>query len=143
MKSIYPRPYQPIEAHQPPKTPKIDRVSKSSEYRQYFEKHLGYEEILWGLRNEEETYTREEVDELITLMADECGSKKAYVRISGTDYRREDVARRLMNMDNTAFERILYALKWRNPDIIISNRRAYLLTTLFNWPTANPTPYEE
>lgn len=89
-------------------------------------------------------YEPSTVDELLNLMVDEFTSTKPTIRAAGVDRPREDFRHRLVTVDTDSILRILYKLENRDPaDRRIINRRAYLITMLYNHQSIDPTPYED
>lgn len=89
-------------------------------------------------------YEPSRVEELLNLMVDEFTSHKSTVRAAGVDRPREEFRRRLLTVDTDSILRILYKLENRDPaDRRIINRRAYLITMLYNHASIDPTPYED
>lgn len=85
----------------------------------------------------------DDVDELVTLMSDECSSDKPTIRVGGTMRPRADFRARVLTINDTNIIRILHQLAHQDPDHPIINRRAYLITMLYNHKSTAPTPYEE
>lgn len=89
-------------------------------------------------------YMPSTIDEILSLMVDEFTSSKPTIRAAGVDRPREDFRNRLVTMDADSVLRILYKLENRDPaDRPIANRRAYLITMLYNHQSIDPTPYED
>lgn len=89
-------------------------------------------------------YMPSTIDEILNLMVDEFTSSKPTIRAAGVDRPREDFRHRLVTMDADSVLRILYKLENRDPaDRPIINRRAYLITMLYNHQSIDPTPYED
>ena len=117
-----------------------EEILDNDEYVQMFKLYICYEAFQKGLYGKR---LMKPIDELVALMADECSSRKPTIRVGGADLPRADFRRRLMTISDTSIERILYKLENPDPDKPISNRRAYLITMLYNHQTTDPTPDED
>lgn len=124
-----------------PETTETPPALKSrDEYEADIRRNIHYDSFQ---RNEYGPINPTDVDELVTLTADECSSRKPTIRIGGTDRPRDDFRERVRNLDDTHILRIIYQLTHPDPAKPITNRRAYLLTMLYNHKSTAPTPYEE
>ena len=77
-------------------------------------------------------YSREDVDEVVELMADVLCTTRPTVRIGGEDIPAEQVQERFRQLDNGHLEYVFDCLRGNATQI--HNIRAYLLTALYNAP---------
>ena len=117
-----------------------ENAPNHDEYVEMFKLYISYEGFK---RGDYGAYVMSDIDELVALMADECSSAKPTIRIGGEERQRSDFRNRLLTIDDTSIARILRIMQNPNPDNPIQNRRAYLLTMLYNHQSNNPRPEEE
>ena len=99
----------------------------------------GYDEMLQQIKENieyeilsERHIRKEELDNIVTLMADVCCGTNPVVRIGGSDYSREVVKSRFLSLNSMHIEYVMGVLEHTTTDI--SNIRAYLISALFNAP---------
>ena len=74
------------------------------------------------------------IDNLVTLIADVCTSRKPSYRINGELRNGDEVRRRLQRLQYEDIEAVLDAFFHESTDKRIRNVRAYLITALYNAP---------
>ena len=82
-------------------------------------------------------WDQQNVNGIVTLIADTCASRKPSIRIGGELHKSEEVKRRLLSLEQEDIEAVLESVY--NPEnqttrAKIRNMKAYLLTTLYNAP---------
>lgn len=125
-----------------PTTPKsAEEVYSYEEYEALFKANINYTQF--QRRNYPGDYTMTEVNELVALMADECAKTRPTIRAAGETIPRATFRARMRTISDTDISRILYKLENpSNPNQRIINRRAYLITVLYNYQSTDPTPEE-
>lgn len=116
-----------------------ENAPNHDEYEEMFKLYISYEGFK---RGDYGAHVMSDIDELVALMADECSSEKPTIRIGGEERPRSDFRNRLLSIDDTSISRILLKMENPDPDKPIQNRRAYLLTMLYNHKSTNPHPDE-
>lgn len=102
-------------------------VSESSEREKYLNtihENIGYDSFP----------EKEVADELVGIMADVLCSRKATVRVNGEELPTEQVKKRFLELKKAHIEHVLNALESNAGNV--RNIRAYLITALYNAPTA-------
>lgn len=118
-----------------------EKVYSYEEYEALFKANICYAQF--QRREYPGDYTMTEVDELVALMADECAKKRPTIRAAGETIPRAAFRARMRAVSDTDISRILYKLENpSNPNQQIINRRAYLITVLYNYQSTDPTPEE-
>ena len=78
-------------------------------------------------------YSRDDVDEVVELLADTLCTTRPTLRVGGEDIPAAQVKNRLMRLDYSHIEYVFDCLRETSTDV--RNIRAYLLTALYNAPT--------
>lgn len=78
-------------------------------------------------------YSRDDVDEVVELLADTLCTTRPTLRVGGEEIPTEQVKGRLMRLDYSHIEYVFDCLRETRTDV--RNIRAYLLTALYNAPT--------
>lgn len=81
------------------------------------------------------------IDSIVSLIADTCSSRKPSIRIGGELRKAEEVKRRLLSLKYEDIEAVLHSVYHPINQTIrgkVRNMKAYLLTTLYNAPGTSP-----
>lgn len=102
------------------------------DYIDYFEKSL----YACDLRKDN-PYKSDQIDEIITLLADICSTRKEWIYIAGEERDANLVRQRLMGLSGYHIRYVIDCIDQNTSDI--SNVRSYLLAALYNSPTSMET----
>lgn len=97
------------------------------EIRSLIKENISYEILT------EENIGTGELNGIVDLITDICCSTSSSIHINGSDYPREAVVARFLNLNMYHIEYVMDSLRRTTTDI--RNIRAYLLSALFNAPT--------
>lgn len=111
----------------------LDSIDEIELYSEIVKDNIGYSQL-------RDTYGRDRVDSLLSLLTDTLIGKKPYIRIGGADYPYEVVKSRLLKLDEDTVSYVFDCMD--NNTSEIRNIRSYLLTSLFNAPTTIDSYYQ-
>ena len=114
----------------PPSPPTPQRRMGADEmdaYREIVKKNIDYPALLL-----DNPFDRELIDGYVELMAENCCSKRAYLRVSGEELPAEVVRNRLLQLTGEHIRYVVDCL--RQNTTRIGNIRAYMLAALYNAP---------
>lgn len=113
--------------------------SNKTEFNNIYPSIYGYDEILKIIKENidyeilsERKINKEELDNIVALMADVCCGTSSEVRIGGNDYPRHTVRNRFLNLNAQHIEYVMESFQRTTADI--NNIRAYLMAALYNAP---------
>lgn len=104
----------------------------NDEYKQIQEmifENIEYEHF----KQARQSYSMEQIDEIVSIMVETLASTKETINISGQDYDADFVKQRLLKIDESHIEYVLECLNENTTQV--KNVRRYLLATLFNAPS--------
>ena len=109
-----------------PAKPAID-MDMIERYREIIHENIEYDVSILN-----EPKDKEYIDEIVEVML-ECVTAEGVVKIGGQEYSSEVVKSRMLKIDSSHIDYILFALSKNTAKV--RNIRAYLRTTIFNAPT--------
>ena len=129
-------PFRETAAVSPPERKGRDAMSVSEieNYRDLILENIEYDHLC-----REFTTYREDLDEIVELMAETVCAKRKTTRIAGSDFPHEVVRSRFLKLDCSHIEFVMECL--RNNTTEIRNMKQYLLAVLFNAPTTISNHY--
>lgn len=116
----------------------LDRIDYQTERKFYLDvvkEHVEYECLC-----DEFKFSKDRIDEIITLMVDIICSGKSTVRVNGEDMPHEIVKSRFLKLSCGNLSYVIHAMD--NNAAEIKNVRNYLITALYNSPTTESTYWE-
>lgn len=116
----------------------LDRIDYQAERNFYLDvvkEHVEYECLCDKFK-----FSKDRIDEIITLMVDIICSGKSTVRVNGEDMPHEVVKSRFLKLSSSNLEYVIYAMD--NNAAQIKNVRSYLITALYNSLTSESTYWE-
>ena len=129
-------PFRETAAARPPKRKGRDAMSveEMQSYRDLVLENIEYDHLC----REFATY-REDLDEIVELIAETVCARRKTTRIAGADFPHEVVRSRFLKLDSSHIEFVMECL--HNNTTEIRNMKQYLLTVLFNAPTTMNNHY--
>lgn len=111
-----------------------DAMDTMRSYRQILKENIDYDILKQNLG-----YNADILDEILDIMVDTLSSTKTTIRIGGQDFYGEVVRSRLLKLNSEHINYVIDCLKENTTKV--RNIRAYLLTALYNAPTAISSYY--
>ena len=109
-------------------------VSEIENYRDLILENIEYDHLC-----REFTTYREDLDEIVELMAETVCAKRKTTRIAGNDFPHEVVRSRFLKLDSEHIRFVMDSLQKNTTEV--RNMKQYLLAVLFNAPTTISNHY--
>lgn len=123
-----------IDPHQAEPADRMDQI----DYTDFFRRSLYADDLIADMPTR-----REQIHEIINLLADICSTRNRWIRIAGADRDARLVRERLMSLTGDHIRYVLDCIDRRagrsEPP---GNIRSYIITCLYNAPTSMDTYYE-
>ena len=129
-------PFRETAAVSPPERKGRDAMSVSEieNYRDLILENIEYDHLC-----REFTTYREDLDEIVELMAETVCAKRKTTRIAGSDFPHEVVRSRFLKLDSEHIRFVMDSLQKNTTEV--RNMKQYLLAVLFNAPTTISNHY--
>ena len=129
-------PFRETAAARPPERKGRDAMSltEMESYRDLILENIEYDHLC-----REFTTYREDLDEIVELMAETVCAKRKTTRIAGSDFPHEVVRSRFLKLDSEHIRFVMDSLQKNTTEV--RNMKQYLLAVLFNAPTTISNHY--